>query len=325
MSTTAGGSLTAGVFDNLPVTRDYMSIAALLPNVSVSYLGDGVNIAGASGFENRYFVDGIDMTEGVIGSVGTSLPPDFIQEVQVKTAGYEAEYRSALGGVVNVVTPSGSNDARGEVHRLLDERRRVAERKQSSAALQQKDYTQYDVGFTLSGPIVRDRAWYFVAFDPEYPEVETEIPGIGYFADATTAYRYSGKVNWQVECGEQRRIDRRRGSTERDGVGRLSASLAHSPISFLNPGPVPPGHLNRGHGVSLRGTHVLGPPLLLETSLSGQWYEYSNLAGDGARARGAAVHDAATGWSGGGSTPTDWDSRQSPLAAKATSRSASTS
>ena len=45
---------------------------------------------------------------------GTLLPPDFIQEVQVKTGGYEAEYRSALGGVVNVVTPSGSNQFAGK-------------------------------------------------------------------------------------------------------------------------------------------------------------------------------------------------------------------
>ena len=199
VSTTAGGSLSAGVFDNLPVTRDYMSIAALLPHVSVSYLGDGVSIAGATGFENRYFIDGIDMTEGVLGSVGTSLPPDFIQEVQVKTAGYEAEYRSALGGVVNVVTPNGSNDLTGKFIGYWTSDLVSAERKQSSAALQQKDYTQYDVGFTLSGPIVRDRAWYFVAFDLEHREIETEIPGIGYFPDATTAFRYSGKVNWQID------------------------------------------------------------------------------------------------------------------------------
>ena len=49
----------------------------------------------------------------MFGSLGNGTPYDFMQEVQVKTGGYEAEFGQATGGVVNVVTKSGSNDSRG--------------------------------------------------------------------------------------------------------------------------------------------------------------------------------------------------------------------
>ncbi|MCU0254034.1 MAG: TonB-dependent receptor, partial [Acidobacteria bacterium] len=277
VSTTAGGSLAAGTFDNLPVTRDYLSIAALLPNVSVSYFGDGVNIAGASGFENRYFVDGIDMTQGHNGSVGTSLPPDFIQEVQVKTAGYEAEFRSALGGVVNVVTPSGSNQLAGKFMAYWTSDLVSGETKQSPADLEQEDFTQYDVGFTLSGPIVRDKAWFFVAFDPEFTTVDKQLPGLGDFQDSSTVYRYSGKLNWQVNPTNNVVLTLVGDPLQRDGVGDLAMSFAFSPTSFLNPDPYLRDISSGGNGAALRGTHVLSSRWLLETALSGQWYAFSNL------------------------------------------------
>ena len=135
-STTTGGNVSAALFSNLPVQRDYQSVATLLPNVSASYLGDPVNFGGATGFENRYFVDGIDVTDPSRGRGGTVLPPDFIQEVEVKTGGYEAEYRSALGGMVNVVTPSGRIDFRASssaTGRATSYRRRPSKARRTAA------------------------------------------------------------------------------------------------------------------------------------------------------------------------------------------------
>ena len=152
VSTTIGGTVSAGLFDNLPVQRNYQSIATLLPGVSMSFLGDGLHIGGATGLENRYFVDGIEMTDPARGMGGTQLPPDFIREVQVKTGGYEAEYRSALGGVVNVVTPSGSNEFAGKFIGYWTSHAVSGDPKQSSLELQTKGFAQYDAGFSLSGP-----------------------------------------------------------------------------------------------------------------------------------------------------------------------------
>ena len=81
------------------------------------------SVSGASGLDNQYLVDGVNITNPgygalgsysiVLGSLGNGVTFDFIQEVQVKTAGYEAQYGQATGGVVSVVTKSGSNSLRG--------------------------------------------------------------------------------------------------------------------------------------------------------------------------------------------------------------------
>jgi hypothetical protein len=83
------------------------------------------SIGGASGLENNYVVDGVNISNQgfggvgvysiVFGSLGTGVTTDFIKETQVKTAGFEAEYGQATGGVVNVVTKSGSNEFHGSL------------------------------------------------------------------------------------------------------------------------------------------------------------------------------------------------------------------
>ena len=82
-------------------------------------------MSGSTGLDNLYVVDGVNITNTgygavgsysiVFGSLGTGTPFDFVQEVQVKTGGYEAEFGQSMGGVVNVVTKSGTNDLRGSV------------------------------------------------------------------------------------------------------------------------------------------------------------------------------------------------------------------
>ena len=71
--------------------------------------GGGTQIDGASGSENRYIIDGIDTTNLQTGTSGKTMLLDFIEEVQVKSSGYNAEFGGATGGVVNVVTKSGRN------------------------------------------------------------------------------------------------------------------------------------------------------------------------------------------------------------------------
>ena len=87
------------------------------------------SIAGGSGLENSYVVDGVNITNGgygalgsysiVFGSLGNGMPFDFIQQAQVKTGGYQAEYGQSSGGVVNVITKSGTNKLRGSLFGYL--------------------------------------------------------------------------------------------------------------------------------------------------------------------------------------------------------------
>ncbi len=317
-STSTGGNISAALFDNLPLQRDYQSIAMLLPNVSTSYLGDGINFNGATGEENRYFVDGIDMTDPSRGLGGTVLPPDFIQEVELKTGGYEAEYRSALGGMVNVVTPTGGNRLAGKFIGYWTSHVVSTDSRQSPLQLQQKDFAQHDVGFSLSGPLAKDRAWFFLAYDPAYQSVETEVPGVGYFEDSSTAHRFAGKIDWRVNGSNSLGLTVVGDPMERDAVGELPGSVGMNPVSFLNPDPYLRSIERGGVGISVRGTHVLGPRVLLETSLSNLWRKDRNLPATDRGRNEVLFIDAATGvWSGGSQGESGYRNSQMTAGVKA--------
>ena len=115
------------MFSQVPVGRRVSDTLYMAPGVSTGGSVGSANpsISGGSGLENQYVIDGVNVTNQgygalgsysiVFGSLGNATPFDFVKEVQVKTGGYEAEFGQATGGVVNVVTKSGSNDVRGSV------------------------------------------------------------------------------------------------------------------------------------------------------------------------------------------------------------------
>src|SRR5437879_12546969 len=82
---------------------------------STSSRDGGFQIDGASDGENVYLIDGINTTNIQNGGVGKSFQTDFIQEVQIKSSSFEAEYGGALGGVINAVPKRGSNAWHGEL------------------------------------------------------------------------------------------------------------------------------------------------------------------------------------------------------------------
>src|SRR6185295_5488847 len=109
-------NITQEKIDLLPKTLRFDSVVATAPGTRNETKSGGFQIDGASGSENTWIVDGLEVTrvfDGVLGST-KNIPFDFVKEVQVKSAGYEAEYGGATGGVVNVATRSGSNDFHGE-------------------------------------------------------------------------------------------------------------------------------------------------------------------------------------------------------------------
>ena len=126
-STTTGAVLSSEMFSQVPVGRRVSDTLYMAPGVSTGGSVGSANpsISGGSGLENQYVIDGVNVTNQgygalgsysiVFGSLGNATPFDFVKEVQVKTGGYEAEFGQSTGGVVNVVTKSGSNDVRGSV------------------------------------------------------------------------------------------------------------------------------------------------------------------------------------------------------------------
>ena len=99
----------------LPRGRDFTSVVAQAPGASNEAFLGGISIDGASGSENRFIMDGVDTTHPQDGVSGQNMVTDFIEEVQVKSAGYAAEYGGSLGGVINAITKSGGNEFHGWV------------------------------------------------------------------------------------------------------------------------------------------------------------------------------------------------------------------
>jgi hypothetical protein len=170
-------SIKAADFERLPKGRDFTSIVTQAAGANAETKAAGISIDGATGLENRFVVDGIDVTDPHLGTTGKRIITDIVEEVQVKSSGYEAEYGGATGGVINVITKSGRNEFNGSVSGYYrdhswdgSERPSLQENKTGTGP----EYVTFakdkqkiiEPGFAVGGPIMKDRLWFFGAYQP---------------------------------------------------------------------------------------------------------------------------------------------------------------
>ncbi|MEM7481677.1 MAG: TonB-dependent receptor [Acidobacteriota bacterium] len=170
-----GGTLTAEEFDILPTpNRSALLFAGLLPGVTPSpdtesTSSDSLFVNGQSDFNNSFNVDGANNDDDVIGAIAgaqTRTPIEAIQEFQVLTSQFDAEFGRALGGVLNAVTKSGSNRWEGALFGYLQDASYNEENFFTEVNNLEKPDTEYrNLGLALGGPIVRDRAHFFVNYE----------------------------------------------------------------------------------------------------------------------------------------------------------------
>jgi hypothetical protein len=108
-------TIERATIEKIPKGRDFTSVVTTAPGTNNESYAGGIQIDGASGSENRFIVDGMDTTNMRSGVSAKGVQVDFIQEVQVKSSGYNAEFGGATGGVINAVSKSGSNSYHGGV------------------------------------------------------------------------------------------------------------------------------------------------------------------------------------------------------------------
>src|SRR5215471_12061401 len=113
---TLAHNVTAEEIDRMPKARSFQSVALTAPGVNQGDIEGGFQVNGASGAENSFTVDGISTNSILYGSSRQNTVFEYLQEVQVKTSGINAEYGGALGGVISAVTKSGGNTFHGEGH-----------------------------------------------------------------------------------------------------------------------------------------------------------------------------------------------------------------
>lgn len=170
-STTVGTNLDQRAIETLPTGRNYASIVQVAPGVSTDASNNNtsqntITVYGSSGAENAFYVDGVNTTNMEYGFQGKELNFEFIQEVDVKTGGYEAEHGRSTGGIINVITKQGGNELSGDVFTYHDSDSLQSDVSDIvSTGGTQQSYTKGDWGADLGGFLLRDKLWFFVAYD----------------------------------------------------------------------------------------------------------------------------------------------------------------
>ena len=226
ISTAIGSNLDYTFYQQVPVARNVGSLFYTAPG-AVNGGGTGTanpSIGGATGLENQYIIDGVNLTDvgygglGVFspnyGSIGTGINLSFIQGVQVKTGALEPKYGRADGGIALIVTKTGGNHLHGAVTAFF------APGQFSSTQRYADDFfnrvnthgrifgvPQYDAAVELGGYIpfhgMRDKLFFFGAFNPSLNQVQYIAPkgsGLatqGAFTNSITAYSWAGKITYK--------------------------------------------------------------------------------------------------------------------------------
>jgi outer membrane receptor protein involved in Fe transport len=205
-SNTAGTNVSTEQFSNFPTQRTVQSIYTIAPTAVRSGLRDASgrerdpSVAGASGPENNYILDGINTTDPAFGGSGANLPFEFVQEVEIKTGAYGAEYGRATGGIFNVITKSGGNDFRGDAFAYFTTKGLVRETTSFPfTGSAPNGFSEVDAGFDIGGPIKRDKLWFFGAFNPQrrrnfYLSQTLRDP----LDNKVTTPFYAGKITWAI-------------------------------------------------------------------------------------------------------------------------------
>lgn len=207
IDTTSSGvseSITSARFEQLPKGISFSTLLASTPSVRSESKGAGFSINGASGAENTFIIDGQEVTNFRTGQLQTNndLPFSLVQEVQVKSGGFAAELGGATGGVISIVTKSGGNEFHGEIGQAfrvaqLDGNPRRAlfndSTKLTYLTSEKDDYTFWYPTAQFSGPIVKDRLWFFTNYD-----VQSEITNrkVNYANDPSEEYRVNTRRDY---------------------------------------------------------------------------------------------------------------------------------
>ena len=168
-STKTGITLTDDYTRNVPTGRTFgAALGAAAGSQGDQY---GISIGGSTSVENTYVIEGINTTDTAYGRLSSNLPNEFISETEVITGGYNAEYGRATGGIVNVVTKQGSNEFHGSVFGNFSPSKFTAPAKvvQTNGGAIDSSVDAgniWDVGFELGGPIIKDKLWFHLGFDP---------------------------------------------------------------------------------------------------------------------------------------------------------------
>lgn len=169
--TEASTTLNAAAISNTPILgRKFEDLLTLTPGVSITQGPDGdeINFAGQRGIFNNVSLDGGDYNNGFFGEqaggqrAAIDIALEAVKEFQVIATGAGAEYGRTAGGIINVITKSGTNEVHGSLFFNL---RNKALSSNTSDGKSLDGFHREQFGGTIGGPIVRNKAFFFIALE----------------------------------------------------------------------------------------------------------------------------------------------------------------
>jgi len=190
-SPSIGTNLDTRAVETLPTGRNYSSVVQITPGVSSDANPENtdqstITVYGSSGNENVFFIDGVNTTGSEYGFQGKELNFEFIQAIDVKSGGYAAEFGRSTGAIINVITKSGGNSFHGDAFGYYDNDslQATAQQVQSSNGTV-AGFTKKDYGADLGGYLIKDRIWFFGAYDRVDNTQNTALSGRTIGSDST--------------------------------------------------------------------------------------------------------------------------------------------
>lgn len=179
-----GSARVGATFDseynmNVPLGRTFGDVIERAPGAFIDG-SNNVSIGGATGLENQYLINGMNVTGLRYGSLeqglashagGSNLPLEFLEQIDVNSGGYQAEFGGAMGGVINTVLKSGSNEWHGSAfgywspYWMAATPNVVLPRGSSLGGVRKLDFDD-SIGVEVGGPLIKDKLFLWVGFAP---------------------------------------------------------------------------------------------------------------------------------------------------------------
>ncbi|TCV92786.1 TonB-dependent receptor-like protein [Luteibacter rhizovicinus] len=201
--------LTSQQLQKLPLARDVTAAALLAPGVVAgdSRYGNVASFGGSSASENQYYINGYAVTNALTGLGFTSLPFDAIDQQQIFTGGYGAEYGRSTGGVINVVTKRGGNEWKAGVGMYITpqyfrQSPRSIYRTNGQLFQYRGDNKSTDMQYTgyISGPLIKDKLFLYAAADFTKSDSKnvSSILAPQKTNQTSKATKWMAKVDWNI-------------------------------------------------------------------------------------------------------------------------------
>ena len=173
-SSSVGEVVSLERIESLPLNgRQFANLAATVPGVGLGFHSDvtksaqyAPQISGGNGRNVNYVVDGGDNNDDTVGGLLQLFPLEAIQEFNVITQRFDAEFGRSNGAVLNVVTKSGTNNVRGSWFTLLrDDGLNARTSRERRAGVEKQPYRRYQFGGSFGGPVIENAVHYFAAYE----------------------------------------------------------------------------------------------------------------------------------------------------------------